>query len=197
MHTRWSDVGWVALVALLVFFAAPASAEDKPLAERSGVEDTQGWFVGVDGSLSLFSDSTERSVLGNSFGYGANVGRRWGIWGAYLHLEHNLWISNELQREVTTGAFNAGIGGEYHWHEGRGRTTLAAGPSILLFDTLLDDAGETGFFLELRPTGLRFYVGDLVITTDPITFTVVAPVLSGIPLVILQYRTVITVEFDL
>ena len=184
------------MVLAVCLWASPVFSEDEPPEQRPGTEGTQVWFVAVDGSISLFSDSTERSVLGNAFGYGVDVGGRWGIWGGYVHVEHNLWISNELSTQVTNGALNIGVGGEYHWHEGRGRTSLAAGPSVLLFDTLLADAGETGFFLDLRPTGLRFDVGDdLTITTDPLTFTVVAPVLSGIPLVVIQYRSVITLEF--
>lgn len=69
---------------------------------------------------------------------------------------------------------------------------------MLLFDTLLDDAGEVGFFVEIRPVGLRWNVGEEVfMILDPLAIAVVAPVLEGIPLAIVQYRTMLGIEFDI
>ena len=53
-------------------------------------------------------------------------------------------------------------------------------------------------FVDVRPVALRWRFHDRVtLQVDPLTFTVVAPVLERIPLVLVEYRTVVGVEFDL
>ena len=75
------------------------------------------------------------------------------------------------------------------------RTSLALGTSILAFDTVLDDAGEVGLFIDFRPVGLRWAVHRLLaVGLDPISFAVVAPALGGIPLIYTQYRTELYLE---
>lgn len=72
---------------------------------------------------------------------------------------------------------------------------MALGPSILLFSTPLDDAGSVGVFFELRPVGLRWKANQHVaLQLDPLSFAVVGPVLDGIPLIQLEYRTSFTTE---
>ncbi len=145
---------------------------------------------------SLFADMVDRSMLAPSFGYGLRAGVRWVLLGAFFQVEHNIWRTTEYRRELVPGALNIALGGELNYGGGLVRTSLALGPSFLLYDTMLDDAGEVGIFLEIRPVGLRWRVGDhLTIGLDPLTFDVVAPVLSGIPLVYVQYRTVLTLEW--
>lgn len=82
---------------------------------------------------------------------------------------------------------NVGIGGEYRFAHDFLSTSIALGPSILLFETPLDDAGQVGIFVDVRPTALRFRPIDswefFVLKFEPLTFTVVMPVLTGIPLV--------------
>jgi len=134
-------------------------------------------------------------MLAPSFGYGLRAGYRWGLLGAFLQVEHNIWRTTEYKRETVPGALNIALGGELNYGGGFVRTSLALGPSILLYDTLLDPAASAGIFVEVRPVGLRWRVGEhLAIGLDPLTFDVVAPVLSGIPLVYVQYRTVLTLE---
>ena len=99
---------------------------------------------------------------------------------------------------MTPGAFNIGLGGEYLYFARRMRTALYIGPSVLLFDTGIDEAGTTGIYLDVRPTGIRWRLHDQVLVQfDPLTFTIVAPSLSGIPLVVIEYRTALAVEFSL
>jgi len=93
------------------------------------------------------------------------------------------------------GAVNIGVGGEYTFAGGFCRTSLSFGPSILAFDTVLDDAGAIGFFLDARLLGLRWTPHErIVLGLDPIAFAIVAPVLDGIPLVNVEYKTVFYVE---
>jgi hypothetical protein len=154
-----------------------------------------GPFAVVESHASLLGDVTDWSALAGTFGYAFKGGYRWSNWGVFLQLEHNLWLSTEMDREVVDGAFNIGIGGEFVYADGFVRSSLALGPSILAFDTILDKAGTTGIFLDIRPVGLRWVVHEyLVIGFDPIGFAVVAPVLGGIPLVNIQYRTTVFLE---
>ena len=178
---------WLPLVVLLV--STPGAA-DTPVKDP-----LTGLFVQVEGHASLLSDIPEKALLSITFGYGVRSGYRWSGWGTFLHIEHNMWLSTELEKKVVDGALNIGIGGEYLYADGFVRTSLALGPSILMWDTILDPAGVVGFFLDLRPAGLRWVVHDNVaLSLDPITFSMVAPVLSGIPLIKVEYRTIFGVE---
>ncbi|MCP4675179.1 MAG: hypothetical protein GY854_06665 [Deltaproteobacteria bacterium] len=155
----------------------------------------RGPFVSLDGHISILSDVADWSFLAGTFGYGARGGYRFNSWGIFCQVEHNMWIATEQKTEVVQGAVNIGVGADVVYANGFVRTSLALGPSILAFDTVLDDAGTTGFFLDFRPVGLRWAVHDyLAIGLDPITFALVAPVLGGIPLVYTQYRTIIYLE---
>ena len=128
----------------------------------------------------------------------AKSGYRWARdWGAYFQIEHNLWTETELESTVRQGVLNLGAGGERLYFLRRMRAAAALGPSILLYDTALDDAGTTGLFFDVRPTGVRWPLGNrLLLVLDPLTFTVVLPVLGGIPLVQIQHRTVLALEYD-
>ena len=148
------------------------------------------WFAQVEGGVSLFSVAQDKSLLASQFGYGFAGGYRFGAWALYLRVEHNMWLALAGETEVVMGAVNVGVGGEYVFADGLIRSALALGPSILAFDSALDDAGEVGLFLEVRPLGLRWAVHEhLVVGFDPLTFALVMPVLGGIPIVEVQYRT--------
>jgi hypothetical protein len=68
----------------------------------------------------------------------------------------------------------------------------------LTIPTDVDSAGSLGFFVDLRPLGLRFAVGSgLLFGIDPLSFTLLMPELSGIPLVELEYRTAVYLEHAL
>jgi hypothetical protein len=155
----------------------------------------RGPFAALEGHVSLLSDVADWSMLAGTFGYGARGGYRWNSWGLFAQVEHNMWLATEMETEVVQGAVNIGLGCELTYAEGFVRTALAVGPSILAFDTVLDDAGTTGLFIDFRPVGLRWTVHRyLVIGLDPISFALVAPVLGGIPLIYTQYRTELYLE---
>ena len=183
---------WV--IVLLVSFSARV-AHPAELGVKDSGGRLQGPFVSLDGHASLFSGLADWSMLTSTFGYGARGGYRWRGWGLFLQIEHNMWTATELNTEVVQGAVNIGIGADFVYARGFVRTSLALGSSILAFDTVLDDAGTTGIFLDVRPAGLRFAVHEvLAIGLDPITFSLVAPVLGGIPLIYTQYRTILSLE---
>ena len=69
---------------------------------------------------------------------------------------------------------------------------------MVLKGTELDEPGNMGFFADIKPGGFRFLVGDAMrLTFDPISLAVVLPDASGIPLVDIQYRSSLSLEFGL
>jgi len=183
------------------FFLAALLVSLAPGRAGAGEETTPPlgyFFLQAGGHLSFLSDASDRSMLGNTFGYSVSGGYRRGGWGIFARAEHNLWMTVELNRSVTMGAFNLALGAERLYFGDRVRTSLAAGPSILLFDTKLDQPGETGLYLDIRPLGVRWPLGDrFVLILDPLSAALVAPVLGKIPLVMVEYRTTLLVELHL
>ena len=181
----------LSLVVLLAF-PVEVAADDAP------PPPLRGFYIQAEGHGSFFSDVGDRSVIQNTFGYGFQAGHRWGTWRLFIRAEHNLWLASEFSRDLNLGALNLGVGVEHLYFDERVRAMLAIGPSVLLFNTEIDQAGSTGFFVDVRPAGLRWPLADgLIVQWDPLTLTIVAPVLTGIPLVMLEYRTAIAIEFDL
>jgi hypothetical protein len=180
------------LAAGLLLTPAVRSAELDALGDDGKL---RGPFAALEGHVSLLSDVANWSMLAGTFGYAGRGGYRWNSWGVFLQVEHNMWLATEMETEVVQGAVNIGVGCEVTYAEGFVRTALAIGPSILAFDTVLDDAGTTGLYIDFRPVGLRWAVHRyLVIGLDPISFALVAPVLDGIPLIYTQYRTELYLE---
>lgn len=175
-------------LALLALVTSGPAAAERP----------SGAFLQAEGHVSLLSDIVDRSLVSGAGGPGLKAGYRWDGWGVYLQFEHDFWFATELDLEVTQGAYNVGVGGEFAFADGFVRTAVALGPSILAYDTVLDPAGSVGIFLDLRPLGLRWTLADRwLIGFDPLGFAMVAPVLDGIPLVQFEYRTAVYVEFEL
>ena len=175
-------------------FTGTARADDELVALR---EDGRlyGWFAAVGAHASILSDTRDRGLLSGRFGYGARGGYRHAGYGGFLAVEHNMWLTTENDIEVVQGAVNIGFGFEATYARGFVRTSFSVGPSILAFDTALDDAGTTGVFFDLHPVGLRWTVHkNLVIGLDPIGFALIMPVLDGIPLIDVQYRTDLYLE---
>ncbi len=185
--TQRNPIAMAALAAMvagvLCFSSVPARAQ------------SEGAFAAFEGHWSLFTVEKERSIVANTFGYGLRMGYRWPEWAAFLQVEHNMWLATEYETDVVNGAVNIAVGGDYVFADGLIRTSLAVGISVLAFDTLIDDAGSVGLFAELRPLGLRWEVAPhVVIGLDPLTTSLVAPVLDAIPLVMIQYRSLVYVE---
>lgn len=168
----------------------PDSARGEDRGSPSRGRSLTGWSVALEVHASLLTDARDAALLNNTFGYALRGGYRMGGWGAFLVFEQNFWLASELEIEVTQGAYNIGLGLERFHADGYVRTAFAAGPSILAYNTALDRRGSTGFFLHLTPIGLRWPIRDHgSFGLDPLSFAVVAPVLTGIPLIKVEYRT--------
>jgi len=115
--------------------------------------------------------------------------------GVFLHGEKDYWSTMELRRSLIPGAMNTGIGVDYLFFEERAHSSFVIGTSTLLSDTWLDKSGETGVFVEIRPLGYRWNVWKyLYIDLDPISFSFINPVMGDIPIVLKEYRTILSLE---
>jgi len=139
------------------------------------------------------------SINSVSFNLGIEGGLRLEEYGILGKVDLNPWFnSQDLKGSLKPGVLNVGVGGEYRYFNERCRSAVFVGPSILLFDTALDTKGTTGFFLDIITVSLRWPLGDVVtMRFDPATVHLVVPVLSGIPLISLQYRHTVAVEWSL
>jgi hypothetical protein len=180
-----------AILAVSLLFSLPASAQEvkKPLwSGRSGL------FVSLDGGTSVVNtlkfagDELTGDIL-------AKGGYRFGRWGFFALVGYNSWVSLESDEATSPSATNIGLGADVLFFEGRARTSLALGPSIYNTDAS-GEAGEVGFFIDLRPVGFRFPIADSwSIGFDPIAFNFNAPVLSKIPLLVFKYVSIVSLEY--
>lgn len=154
------------------------------------------WFGGVEAHGTLLGGIAERSLLSVRFGGAVRGGRRFtGRWGVVGLVESNLWLATELSRaRVLRGALNVGVGPELRWAGEHLRASLLVGPSILLTPTLLDAPGSVGLFIAMNPAQLAWGTGPVRVTLSVLSLSIVAPVLRGIPLVDVQFRTTVGVE---
>lgn len=168
-----------------------AHAQDEDGADRE-------FFVQADANISLLNDQPGRNAIPNEFGYSARAGHRWGNWGVFAQAANNLWTPNREVLSVRQGVLNLGVGAERLLFDRRVRVSAAAGTSTLLEDTVLDDAGATGFFVEVRPVGLRWQMwGPVRLEWDPIIYSLSEPVVSEPELIQSEFKTVLAVEVGL
>jgi hypothetical protein len=182
-------IGSFILAGLLLACPAEAQEVKKPLWSGRG-----GFFVSVDGGASVVNtfkfvaDELTADIL-------AKGGYRLGRWGIFAQVGYNSWISLETEEATSPSATNLGLGADVLFFEGRARTSLALGPSIYNTNAT-GEAGELGFFIDLRPVGFRFPICDnWSIGFDPIAFNFNAPVLSKIPLLVFKYVSIVSVEY--
>lgn len=188
--TRWLAYGVLAFASLPSALAEAESARGGKITPAGNEA-----FVRVELHYSILTDLSDRSNLAPAFGYAFKGGYRWRIVGAFVGFEQDFWVATEFDVRVVRGAYNIAAGLDFTYFEGRAHTAIAFGPSILAFDTPLDKKGSVGWVLDLRPVGFQWDVHRNVrLGLDPISFAVVAPVLDGIPLTQIQYRTTFYVE---
>jgi hypothetical protein len=129
--------------------------------------------------------------------YGVHAARRGQRFGLALQAEHCVWWGYWQAHHVSAHSFQAAVGGEAFFIGGRLVSALYAGISTLLFNTVLDDAGTTGLFFDIRPLGYRFPLrtSRWTVILHPLQLTLLAPVMTGLPLLQVQYRTSLELEY--
>ena len=137
------------------------------------------------------------SLNSTSANFGLEAGIRQPSYGLLFKFDWNPWFSPQAVNDAfKPGVLNLGLGIEHLYFDNRCRLTISAGTSTLLFDTALDDAWTTGFFIETSPVSLRWELNeDFTFQIDPISISLAMPVLSGIPLVSFQYRHGVSLEW--
>lgn len=183
-----------AATAVLVI-AAPAGAQD----DTSGrALEHDGFVAQLDADIALINDAPEASIFLNAFGYSARAGWRFGDWGVFGQLGQELWVPvRDEDHWVRPGVLNVGVGAEALFVDHHVRVSAAAGTSTLLYDTPLDAAGTTGYFIDIVPAGLRWPLSDrFVAEFDPFTFTLSQPVLDEPALVQTEFKAAAVLEFS-
>lgn len=119
-----------------------------------------------------------------------------GQWTFLLEVDWNPWLVITGPAIATAGVLNIGVGVEHIYHEGTLRSALFLGSSTLLFESALDQAGSTGFFVELVPVSIRIPLVEDVCTLriDPVSMHLIVPAFGVLPLVRYEFRHVVSVE---
>lgn len=159
--------------------------------------------LGAQAHGAFLTDAPRESIFDISYGPALRGGYRfpggkYTQWGVLGFFERDVWVVSEYELRADPGVLNFGVGIELLYFEFV-RSALLFGPSILVFDTALHDAGAVGIFTELKPLGAQFYFWNRWgLTFDPLSVAWVNPTPEGgqAPSVgHLQYRTSVGIEW--
>jgi len=155
------------------------------------------WFAGLEGNFSFLGQFVSGDAAIGSFAYRVVAGYRPSAFDVFASVEHGFWKDDEGSRRLRIQTLDVGLGVGGTYFDGRVRSELSAGASILLTRSQLDEPGAAGFYLDARPVGVRWRVGDrMAASLYPLTFALVVPVTRGIPLVYMGYRTAVVCELE-
>ena len=173
-----------ALCALFLF--SRDAAADKPIL-----------FAASEANVSFLGQIVSGEAALGSAAYRLMFGVRLRWFDAFASVEHGFFRDDDGSEGLSLQTLDVGVGLGFSYLKGRVRSELSAGPSILLTPSQLDGAGTTGFFFDARPAGYRWRFGNRgVASLYPLTFAFVAPVIDGIPLVYISYRTALVFELE-
>ncbi len=185
------------LYCFLLLLPWPARAEEKPVSSKR-----RQLVVAAEVHGSLLSGAPHRGLMDITWGPQLRLGTRcvsspesWRI-GFFALVEHSIWVSTETRLHAEPAFFNLGVGIEaLYWTSFR--SSLAVGPSVLVQETAARSAPAAGFFLDIRPAGVRIALGrSLRMTIDPLTATWVAAALGHPSVSTLHYRLVVGLEWQ-
>jgi hypothetical protein len=189
---------WIATLLLVPTAAWGAEGTDDVTIARDP-RFTPWYLSGQAGTVLLgrSANATTGWRVGRTFAAGVGLGRRWGSFDAFVEGEANGWSSTRPDGSHDHAlAFDLGIGAGVSYAGGLLRTSLAGGVAILGIPTDVDHAGSTGIYFDVRPIAYRWPVArSWVLGVQPLSMSVAVPVLTGIPLIQLQFRTSLTVEY--
>lgn len=181
------DLGWMgvlmALLGVLIAMRPRRAALMALCLSGSAHAEAPRAFIAGEGHFAALSDTPRGSIVNMAFGYSARFGYRFGRWRVIGMAERSYWVPLEYGVHVDPGVLNLGVGVEALFFDDYVRIGYAVGPSILMFDAVFDDAGTVGYFVDIRPAGLRFAVAEnVIITFDPVAFSLQQPVVRDPPI---------------
>jgi hypothetical protein len=176
--------------------AAVALALSARAACAHGVPPKIRWFAASEANLSFLGQFASGEAAIGSVAYRLGGGFRVRAFDLFLAAEHGFWRDDQGTRRLRVQTLDVGLGMGVVYFDGRIRSELSSGPSILLTRSQLDAPGTTGFFFDFRPAGYRWRFGRAVASLYPLTFAFVAPVVDGIPLVYISYRTALIFDLE-
>ena len=163
---------------------------------RAGADD--GWILTAELGGSVLTPLVERDDGSLAIAYGVRAGYRANDWSVVLVVEHDMWRAPELGGRALQHVLDVGVGVERYYVSGFLRTMLVVGASVLLRPNELDPRGSTGIFVDLRPIGIHWKVTPRAsLLVDFLHLAFVAPVLSGVPLADIQFRSTVGLEVRL
>lgn len=171
------------VAAAVMLFSISASAEP---------------WVEARGGLSYLSQLAVGVGSPGTVHYSGSVGYDFGNVRVGLLGEHSIWILENVTESDTffDSVLNIGLVTSIEYFDDRAFTSIAAGPSILLFDTVTTDAGEVGIFGHLTPIGFRLpLIGALGLNVRPLNLTMSAPILTSIPLFRIAFNSDVGLEY--
>jgi hypothetical protein len=159
------------------------------------------WSAQADVGGTLVSRSSTSSTsltLARAEAIGVGVDRRFDSVHLFGRAEGNAW--RDRRDDGTYDfvlIFNLGLGARIDYGAGRLRSSIAGGATLLAIPTDVDQAGRVGVFVDVRPLGYAWPLGQGTrLGVVPLSLTLAVPVLTGIPLVSIQYRTTVFAECD-
>ena len=189
------------VLALLGVCGGGASARAQAVASSARGGDDR-WSMQGDLGATLGSRSSTASTsvaLARAQALGVAVDRGFGQLHLFVRGEANAWRD---RRDDGTDdfvlTFDLGVGARFDYGGGRLRSSVAAGATLLAVPGDIDTAGTLGAFVDVRPLAFVWRLGPgMRLGVVPLSLTLAVPVLTGIPLVSIQYRTTIFAERDL
>lgn len=192
------------LLLLIASVATAAPAADSADALAVGAPSPPPrWSWQADLGVTVLSRSgrTDATVkLARAQAIGASIDRRSDRVHVFLRGEANSWRD---QRDDGSNDFvltlDLGLGLRYDFAGGRLRSSVAAGGTLLVVPSDVDKAGNLGVFGDVRPLAFVWPLAQVPGTRIgfvPLSLMLAIPVVTGIPLVSIQYRTTVFAERD-
>ena len=185
------------LTGLVILFLCGQVAIARPVETGSTRNPKNRFFGQVELSPAFLSKVMTGTGFLSSLGYALRCGYRWRLFEISGQIEHNLWLDSDMGEDSTLGTLNMGLGLGLVYFDEHLRSTLTLGISTMLFDGRMDDAGTTGFFLDMRPAGIRWRLNDrLWLELHPLALQIEIPSVARVPIANISFRTIIALEAE-
>jgi hypothetical protein len=183
---QWMRIraGGICLALFFAHFEVSAESTEQPASDELAVQLSTYLASPLAGAV--VARGWHRNVL-----WGATIGIGSAGWNVFAQMDFGFYGNPSLGLDSYNEILNVGLGASLLSLNRRIRTTVSLGPSFLLTDSFANSAGAVGLYVDLRPAGILFSLGKTVLELVPLSLSVTAPVLHGVPLILIQYRTAV------